>query len=424
MISASRSKAAQAAMVEIVALSIMVSGIPLLQVASEIMPGSAEQSIRVLETENSPPSIQVPGCGDVSVGLNRIFSCTCTDLDPEDQIRLTWYWGDGTLSVTNHQSNGGSFDATAIHRYLLFGGLSLTVWIDDMTGLTGHNVSNEALVIVCRCPPSPPYIECFMADTHSVERGRPVTFTLIAANLPYPDLLLNMQIEFMDGQSATITNVPQGTPWIIQHVFLQASEFFVRANVSGEGGLVFDFIGIEVIAPIAEIQLAPGWNFATVPLVDHGYRASTLRLMTGDVVSGYSTATQTYNRTFTVGSSPPFKDFWILPSEGYWIYCWVAETLNLWGSVPDGTQTRSVTLPEAGGWVILGLASLSTTYKASDIPSWYTGGEVQVVAAYDQATRLYKTWTPGSPSFKDFFLVPGQSYWISCSASGTLSYPS
>jgi hypothetical protein len=161
----------------------------------------------------------------------------------------------------------------------------------------------------------------------------------------------------------------------------------------------------------------------SVPRIGFGYRASNIGLLNGDVVAGYNSGAQSYNRSYTKGVSPAFKDFWIMPNEGYWIFTGQAETLYLQGTDPAGTtQTKVVNVPVTGGWYIFGLASLKTTYKASNVPSWYTGASVQIVAGYDAVTKTYKTWTPGSPPFKDFALVPGQAYWLYVSGSGTLSY--
>lgn len=171
------------------------------------------------------------------------------------------------------------------------------------------------------------------------------------------------------------------------------------------------------------LNLVAGWNFVSVPRIGFGYRASNIGLLNGDVVAGYNSGAQSYNRSYTKGVSPAFKDFWIMPNEGYWIFTGQAETLYLQGTDPAGTtQTKVVNVPVTGGWYIFGLASLKTTYKASNVPSWYTGASVQIVAGYDAVTKTYKTWTPGSPPFKDFALVPGQAYWLYVSGSGTLSY--
>jgi hypothetical protein len=58
--------------------------------------------------------------------------------------------------------------------------------------------------------------------------------------------------------------------------------------------------------------------------------------------------------------------------------------------------------------------------KASNLKASFTGGTVSVIASYDPITRTYKSYVGSPPS--DFYLVPGQAYWMYVTASGTLSY--
>ncbi|MGQ9587948.1 MAG: sialidase family protein, partial [Thermoplasmata archaeon] len=170
-----------------------------------------------------------------------------------------------------------------------------------------------------------------------------------------------------------------------------------------------------------DISLAPGFNFISVPLSGWEYRASTLGLMTGDMVVSWNSATGTYDKIYIVGISPSTADFTICESTGYWVYATASETLRLNGTVPDTTQTRSITVPSGGGWVAVGFQSLSTTMRASDIPGMYSGGSIQTVSAFDPVSQTYKTYISGLPS-TDFLLSPGVGLWLWCTASGTLTY--
>jgi hypothetical protein len=212
----------------------------------------------------------------------------------------------------------------------------------------------------------------------------------------------------------------EGGVWTTQVTFNTAGGAVITAT---DSVFSLDVTGKRTL-PVdsTKVVLVPGWNLVSVPRLGAAYKAGSLGLATNDVVVGYGSATQSYNRSFTVGVSPPFKNFWLLPSEGYWIFSVAGETLYMKGTVPAGTQTMSVTVPSGGGWFLFGLASLKTTFKASNTPAMYVGGAVGVVAAYDPVTKTYKTWTPGSPPFKDFALMPGSAYWIYVSASGTISY--
>ena len=257
--------------------------------------------------------------------------------------------------------------------------------------------------------------------------GVPYTLTVTARDLAGSAVATNFTVNLVGGPGVTLGATThayapvEGGVWTTTVTFTTGGGKVITAT---DSRFTLDVTGSRTIPVDANrVNLVAGWNFLSVPRIGFGYKASTLGLMTGDVVAGYGSSTQTYTRSYTVGVSPAFKNFWILPSEGYWVFCGAAETLYLTGSTASGTQTRSVTVPAVGGWLIFGLASLTTTYKASSTPAWYTGGSITLVASYDPVTKVYKTWNPGAPAFKDFFLVPGQAYWIFVTASGAFNYP-
>jgi parallel beta-helix repeat protein len=164
-----------------------------------------------------------------------------------------------------------------------------------------------------------------------------------------------------------------------------------------------------------------GWNFVTIPLVDHGYKASTLGLDPGDIISMWDSTTQTY-RNCIVGV--PTNDFAIAPSTGYWINVPSGtRTLLLVGSLPTTTQQRYVDVPIGGGWTVTGFVGFNTTRHAADMSAMYsTPGGITIVASWNPATKAYTTWLSIIPSVNNFLLVPGQAYWILCGTSGVLTY--
>ena len=179
-------------------------------------------------------------------------------------------------------------------------------------------------------------------------------------------------------------------------------------------------LSVTVPAPGGfDYVLAPGWNMVSIPLVGAGYKASTLPgLQLDDVVAGWNGSA--YNQNYIIGRSPARNDFAIAESTGYWIYAGGARTLNLLGSVPTGTQTKTVTVPTEGGWSLVGFVGLNMTRHASDIKTMYTGGTVTTVAWFNPATGLYLTYI-GTPR-TDFLMSPGMGLWIYVTLSGTLSY--
>jgi hypothetical protein len=94
----------------------------------------------------------------------------------------------------------------------------------------------------------------------------------------------------------------------------------------------------------------------------------------------------------------------------------------LYGNIPTTTETRIIYVPDGGGWVMLGFASLSTSRHAGDIPLMYSGGSITSVVSYIQATGKYLGWDDFEPTYNNFSLVPGEAYWVWCTASGALAY--
>jgi hypothetical protein len=170
------------------------------------------------------------------------------------------------------------------------------------------------------------------------------------------------------------------------------------------------------------ISLVKGWNFVSIPTTGFSYNASTLGLLPNDIVCGWNPATQTYDKNYVVGLSPPLKDFVIADSTGYMVFATADEKILLNGSIPSSKQSRMISVPAKGGWVTLGLESFSTAKYASDIPKMYsTSGGVTMVINHNPATGAYKAYIPGMAN-TDFALVPGQAYWLRCAVNGVLSY--
>jgi hypothetical protein len=361
----------------------------------------------------------------------------------------------GVVSDT-FPKNGGGNDAKAVemNQHTLAGEMVLGpgTFPNTLFSPTYYNAKTKTISIVGptsfpRNPnPAPEYSflnltgsPMFMLDISPVSeyalslpagpytQGVPYTLTVTAKDVLGVAVATNFTVNLVASAGVTLgatthTYSPaENGVWTTTVTFTSAGGKTISA---ADQRFSLDVTGsITVPVDAFALNLVPGWNLVSVPRTGFGYRASTLGLLTGDVVAGYSSVTQTYNRSYTKGTSPPFKDFWIMPNEGYWIFAGQAETLYLQGSDPTGApQSKSITVPAGGGWALFGMSSLKTTYKASTLASWYTGGVIDVVAVYDPVTKTYKTWTPGSPPFKDFALAAGQGYWIHCTASGTVSY--
>ena len=170
------------------------------------------------------------------------------------------------------------------------------------------------------------------------------------------------------------------------------------------------------------LPLESGWNLISIPSDGYGYRASTLGLKNGDLVTDWDSTTQKYTKTYIVGVSPPSQDFDINPSTGYWIFTGSHERINLKGNIPTAKQSKNLVVPAGGGWTVVGFESLNVTRYASDITKMLNGSAVvTTVLSYNTLTGSYKQYLPAIPP-TDFVLAPGRAYWCWVTANSTLSY--
>jgi ABC-type transport system substrate-binding protein len=95
-----------------------------------------------LVIENTPPSAPTPS---ITGTEGTWIECVATSVDADsDGLRFTWEWDDGTFNVTNHAPSASQVTSTAFHRWPVTGAPAtypVTVYVDDRTGYTGHNVS-------------------------------------------------------------------------------------------------------------------------------------------------------------------------------------------------------------------------------------------------------------------------------------------
>jgi hypothetical protein len=175
-----------------------------------------------------------------------------------------------------------------------------------------------------------------------------------------------------------------------------------------------------VVGTTFTLNLATGWNLVSLPRVGYGYKASTLGLNPGDMVSTWNSTTKTY-KNHIVGV--PLNDFVIAPSTGYWINVPNGtRTLTLQGGIPTTVQTRAITLPPGGGWALIGFVGLNTTRHANDIAAMFNVSVLSVSRWNNPPYHTFTNWITAIPTLNNFALVPGKGYWVLLSASGTMTY--
>jgi peptide/nickel transport system substrate-binding protein len=93
--------------------------------------------------ENTPPA--APNIASISGTEGTWIECVASSVDADfDGLRFTWEWDDGSFNVTNQAPSAGQVTSTAFHRWPVTGSPAtypVTVYVDDRTGYTGHNIS-------------------------------------------------------------------------------------------------------------------------------------------------------------------------------------------------------------------------------------------------------------------------------------------
>ncbi len=87
---------------------------------------------------NHTPTMPPQTVKTANQGATVSFSATATDLDG-DTLRYTWNFGDGSALVVSR---------TTTHVYAKAGYYNFTVYVSDLTGIPGHNISSTAQISV------------------------------------------------------------------------------------------------------------------------------------------------------------------------------------------------------------------------------------------------------------------------------------
>jgi PKD repeat protein len=275
---------------------------------------------------------------------------------------------------------------------------------------TGNNVTTTAITLTIVVPNQPPIVTP-LSPVSSVT-GTTLTYTGDAYD---PDnAVLRYTWDFGDG---SVKKVGMS----VTYAYAKPGTWTVTLYVDDLTGLAGHNVTATTTATIGwRLSLSIGWNLITLPMTT-SLTANTLGLATGDEVVNWNPGTQGYDKIFIKGVSPPFMDFALAANTGYWVYVTAAKTLTLYGTVPTGQQTRTVTVPGSGGWVMIGFCSMNTGWKAESLAAMYTGSTISTVVMWNAATGLYTTHIMGLP-LNNFSLVPGAGYWIFVNGSGTWTY--
>jgi len=92
-----------------------------------------------------------PMVSPISAIEDQWTTCVASNWDQDpDTLRFTWDWGNNTYNVTNHPTSGDweLVTSTVMHMWSAPGNYLVTVWTDDLTGDSSHNVSSDVIAEV------------------------------------------------------------------------------------------------------------------------------------------------------------------------------------------------------------------------------------------------------------------------------------
>ena len=184
---------------------------------------------------NSPPYALTVAETATNVDIWTSLSATARDADP-DTLRFTWEWDDDTFNVTEYDTSSNP-NAVVIddvwHMWDTPDTYSVTVWVDDLTGEPGHNISSTIEVVVSLDGDLPPSSIQLIADPDPAIQGQPVEMAVRSADGNGDALTIT--VEFGDGEDYTDSTVggttgPQSI--LAVHTYVDVDTYTVTVHVN------------------------------------------------------------------------------------------------------------------------------------------------------------------------------------------------
>jgi ABC-type transport system substrate-binding protein len=157
--------------------------------------------------EDTPPNAPAIAAISGPEGTSIPCSATAWDFDPT-MLRFTWDFGNGTYAVTNYDNSadpGADVLSSVTNTWATAGNYLVTVYVDDLTGYAGHNVSSSTVAVItaagANSPPTSVQLSAVPAGQAYV--GATVTFNASAVDLDAD--ALGFYIVFGDGNGAVAT---------------------------------------------------------------------------------------------------------------------------------------------------------------------------------------------------------------------------
>ena len=375
-------------------------------------PTQATMGVHV--TPNGQPQVSFPSTRLVQMKQPNAYTATTTDPDG-DTMRYTWAWGDGKRDVTTVP--------TATHTYAQKSpGYNLMLYTDDLTTLSGHNVSRLEVVSVVGNP-TPPSITNFSVagkpypNSLSALAGRSLLFTGAAKDSAGNDESLVLEFKLGDGVWNNLTFPTPGNNKVVSanftHAYLTPGTFtaylyvYDGQNTSQTTGIIITItvnhlptilgqptnrtgnVGVAVSVSVVAIDSDPG----TVLKYTWDFGDGTVRVLPASTSHVYTTPG---NRTFVV---------YVDDQSGI-----VGHNVS---SAPRNAAIAFI-LNLQPGWNMVAVPFAGTHYKASTLGL----ADGDMIAGWNPSLQTYdQVYMKGyDPPEYDFQLNETKGYWVWASA--------
>jgi hypothetical protein len=235
-------------------------------------------------------------------GQSLAFSASATDSDG-DTLQYTWDFGDGT---------GLEVGEVMTHTYVNPGAYAVTVYVDDMTGLEGHNVSSSATVSVA-------FALDLVAGWNFVTIPVFRTPAYMASTL---GLLPGDTISGYDPATKKYKTYVVGGPPPADFAIAPSTGYWIHTN-SAETLHLGGSCPTTTQTRTITVPAGGGWAVIGFNSLNTTMKASSVPGMcTGGsitIIASYNPVTETY-KTYIPGGPPP-TDFALAPGQAYWVYC-------------------------------------------------------------------------------------------------------
>jgi len=171
---------------------------------------------------NQPPSI--PVISSITANRGVSVNCLATSSDPDgDTLRFTWHWDDGTYNVTEATAGPDEMVVSMVdHTWPASGSFLVEVFVDDLTGTVGHNVTSSITATISNPGVNvAPSSLGLIPSPQAPYPGEMIVFNASAVDTSLDPLTLT--VVFGDGNQST-TAITTGVPTRVYADFQHAYE--------------------------------------------------------------------------------------------------------------------------------------------------------------------------------------------------------